>query len=164
MRTITVSANTQSELLALGARVTAPKGTVLFRRGEPSFGVFLVAKGRVGLRLEEKQGKSSWNRTASKGSIVGLPATLAATCYSLTAVTLEQSEVAFINRTVLVEQIKFDPSLGLELICVLGDEVLQTRTILASTPFVIKTRSISPGGTKKSTEELNESGEVCCRQ
>jgi CRP/FNR family transcriptional regulator, polysaccharide utilization system transcription regulator len=138
MRTITVSANTQSELLALGARVTAPKGTVLFRRGEPSFGVFLVAKGRVGLRLDEKQGKSSWNRTASKGSIVGLPATLAATCYSLTAVTLEQAELAFIDRTVLVERIKSDPSLGLELICILGDEVIQMRTIMASTPLTTR--------------------------
>jgi CRP-like cAMP-binding protein len=136
MRTATVSANAQSVLFALGTRVTEPKGTVLFRKGEPSFGVFLVAKGRVGLRLEGKQGKSTWNRIATKGSIVGVPATLAGTRYSLTAVTLEQSEVAFINRTALVERIKNDPGLGLELICILGDEVVQTRTILAATPSI----------------------------
>lgn len=132
MRAPTVSISTQSELLVLGNKVTKPKGTVLFRRGEPAFGVFLITKGRVGLRLGDQEEECSWNRVAGKGSIVGLPASLAAGCYSLTAVTLGESELAFLDRTTLVDLIQTNSSLSLELICLLGDEVLQTRSKLKS--------------------------------
>ena len=126
-----VSGTAQSHLLAIARRVTKSKGAVLFRNGEPAFGVFLVRKGSVGLRLEAEEGNALWDRTATRDSIIGLPSTLAGGSYSLTAVALEESELAFIERQALIELIKSDPGLGLELMHVLGDEVLQAR--LAST-------------------------------
>ena len=112
-----------------------PKGAVLFRRDEPAFGIFLVRKGSVSLRLESaEEGKPILDRTASEDSIVGLPGTLSGGRYSLTAVTLEESELAFIDRLALIELIKDDPLLGLELMRALGEEVLQMRTTLISAP------------------------------
>jgi CRP-like cAMP-binding protein len=55
----------------------------------------------------------------------------------LTAVTLEESELAFVERLALIELVKGDPSIGLELMCALGEEVLQMRAILASTPAAV---------------------------
>jgi CRP-like cAMP-binding protein len=54
--------------------------------------------------------------------------------YSLTAVTLKESELAFIDRQALLDHIKDDPGLGLELVRALGEEVLHMRTILAPAP------------------------------
>ena len=51
-----VSGTAQSHLLAMAQRVTKSKDAVLFRSGEPAFGVFLVRKGSVGLRLEARRG------------------------------------------------------------------------------------------------------------
>jgi len=85
------------QLLALSAKKTMPKGAVLFRRGEPAFGVFLVIKGRVSLRLEGQHGAVLWERTVTPDSIIGLPGTLVGGRHSLTAQTLEETELAFVK-------------------------------------------------------------------
>ena len=134
MRVAPVSQTVRSQLLSVARRRTEPKGAVLFRRNEPAFGIFLICKGSVGLRLEGKQGKSVWGRTATAHSIVGLPATLSGDRYSLTAVTLEKSDLAFVDRSALLELIKGDTRVGLDLMRALGDEVVRMRGILASKP------------------------------
>jgi len=134
MRVAQVSQAVQSQLLAKARRVREPKGAVLFRRDEPAFGIFLVRKGSISLRLECDKGKVLLDRTAKRNSIVGLPATLAGERYSLSAVTLEESQLAFVDRLALIELIKDDPSIGLELMRTLGDEVIQMRAMLASAP------------------------------
>jgi len=111
-----------------------PKGFVLFQRDEAAFGIFLVQKGSISLRLESEPGKIILDRAVTRGSIIGLPATLAGGRYSLTAVTREESEVAFVGRNVLIQMVKADPALGLELMRALGDEVLQMRATLVSLP------------------------------
>jgi len=137
MRVAPVSQTAQSQLLANARGVTEPKGAVLFRRGEPAFGIFLVRKGSLSLRLESGDGKALVDRTVTPDSIVGLPATLSGARYSLTAVTLEESELALVDRPALIELVKSDPSIGLELMRALGEEVLQMRAILVSTPTAV---------------------------
>jgi CRP-like cAMP-binding protein len=131
MRVAPVSQTAQSQLLAKARRVPEPKGAVLFRRDEPAFGIFLVRKGSISLRLESEEGKAILDRTVTRDSIVGLPATLSGGRYRLTAVTLEESELAFVDRLALIKLIKGDPSIGLELMRALGEELLQMRAILA---------------------------------
>jgi CRP-like cAMP-binding protein len=143
MRVAPVSQTVQSQLLAKARRVPEPKGAVLYRRDEPAFGIFLVRKGSISLRLESEEGKAILDRTVTRDSIVGLPATLSGGRYSLTAETLEESELAFVDRLALIELIKGDPSIGLELIRALGEELLQMRRILAQHPRRSKA-SITP--------------------
>jgi CRP-like cAMP-binding protein len=134
MRVAPVSKTVQSHLLAAARPLTEPKGTVVFRRDDPAFGVFLIQKGSVSLRLETGEGKAILVRKATRDSIIGLPSTLSGGRYSLTAVTLEKSELALIERPALLELIKRDPSLGLELLRALGEEVAEMRAVLASQP------------------------------
>jgi CRP-like cAMP-binding protein len=114
-----------------------PKGAVLFRRDEPAFGIFLIRKGSLSLRLESTEGRAILDRTVTRDSIVGLPGTLSGGRYSLTAVTLEESELALVDRLALIEIIKGDPSIGLELTRALGEEVLQMRATLVSAPAAV---------------------------
>jgi CRP-like cAMP-binding protein len=132
MRVATASQTAYSHLLAKARPVQEPKGAVLFRRNEPAFGIFLVKKGRISLRLESDEGTAILDRTLTRDSIVGLPATLSGGRYSLTAVTLEESELAFVDRVALIEMIRAEPNIGLELMRSLGEEVIQMRTTLAA--------------------------------
>ncbi|MFI5114870.1 MAG: Crp/Fnr family transcriptional regulator [Terriglobales bacterium] len=134
MRVATVSKTVQSHLLAAARPVTEPKGAVLFHRDDPAFGIFLVRKGSISLRLESGEGRAILVRTVKPGSIIGLPATLSGGRYSLTAVTREKSELALIDRPTLLALIKGNPNLGLELLRALGEEVAQMRAVLASQP------------------------------
>jgi CRP-like cAMP-binding protein len=137
------SPTVQSALLAKATLRTELKGTVLFRRGDPSFGVFLLRKGSVGLQLESR-GKAILDRTVTPGAVIGLPATLSGDHYSLTASTLEKSELAFVGCQDLLELMNSSPSVGVEVVHALGEEVVQMREILAATP------NGHPKGTSKS--------------
>jgi len=128
------SQTVQSQLLAKAILRKEPRGAVLFRRGEPSLGVFLVRSGSISLRLESKEGEAILDRTVRCNSVVGLPATLSGGRYSLTAVTLEESELAFVGREALLELVGSNPAIGFEILHTLGEEVVQMREVLASTP------------------------------
>src|SRR5260370_3380842 len=134
MRVAPVSKTVQSHLLAAARPLTESKGAVVFRRDDPAFGVFLIQKGSISLRLETGEGKAILVRKATRDSIIGLPSTLSGGRYSLTAVTLEKSELALIERPALLELIQRDPSLGLELLRALGGGVAEMRAVLASQP------------------------------
>ena len=134
MRVAPVSQEVLNQLVAPAVRTTEPKDAVLFRRDEPAFGIFVVLKGSVSLRLESVSGTAIIDRTVTPDSIIGLPAALSGGRYSLTAVTLEESELACLNLQALFELIKTDPKVGMEVMHALGDEVHQMRAILASEP------------------------------
>lgn len=166
MRVAAVSQAAQSQLLSKALLMTERKGAVLFRRGEPAFGIFLLRQGSISLRLESGEGNSILERTVTPDSIVGLPSTLSGGRYSLTAVTLEESELAFVNRQTLTELIKADPQIGLELMRALGEEILQMRATIVSAPAsgslaprtagattarCVSTRTAAPSGTPPST-------------
>jgi CRP/FNR family transcriptional regulator len=136
MRVASVSSEIQSRLLAIAHRVSEPAGAILFRRGEPASGIFIILAGHVSLRLESHGENPLWERIVESNSIVGLPGTLTGDRYSLTAVVIEPSELAFIDRSVLQELIKSDPAVGMELIRALSEEIVQMRTVMLDAPKI----------------------------
>ena len=82
----------------------------------------------------ESDGKAIFDRTVLKDDIVGLPSTLAGGRYSLTAVTLEESELAFVESLSVIELMKRESDVSLEVLQALGEEVTRMRDIVASTP------------------------------
>jgi CRP-like cAMP-binding protein len=72
-------------------RFNEPKQTVLFRRGEAAFGMFLVLEGKVSLDFGV-DGSNPLNRAYGPGALVGLPATLTGHNYSMTATVTEDAE------------------------------------------------------------------------
>jgi CRP/FNR family cyclic AMP-dependent transcriptional regulator len=134
MKVAPVFPHIQKALLALSRPRVEPAGAVLFRRNEPSFGIFLVRKGRVSLRLEGEGTAVLVDRRAGPGSIVGLPATLSGSRYSLTAVTLERCKISYIERKTLLAAIRKNAELAMELLQAMSEEVIAMREVLAAAP------------------------------
>jgi CRP-like cAMP-binding protein len=139
MRVAPVSEGVLAKLIAAGNSMAEPAGAVLFRRGEPPFGIFVVRQGSISLRLEGDDGAILIDRVAGADSVIGLPATLSGTRYSLSAVAIETSEVTHVNNQSLFDLIRSDSSVGLELMRALGDEVVQMRSVWAGSATGEKT-------------------------
>lgn len=117
----------QLELRRLSSTLRRQKGTFLFRRGDPGKGVFLIRKGKVGLRLEGGD-KLLPSRVLGPGSILGLPATLADAPYSLTAEVSEDAEVDFVSRSDFLALLAKDAHLCLQALNLLSKEIASLRS------------------------------------
>ena len=73
-------------------RLRKAKETVLFRRGENAFGLFIVLCGAVKLDLGVD---SKFTRSYGRGALLGLPATLTRRPYSMTATVTQDAELGF---------------------------------------------------------------------
>jgi CRP/FNR family cyclic AMP-dependent transcriptional regulator len=87
-----------ARLNAITSSATYPKGAVLFVEGQEARGVFILCNGRVKLLGGSASGKALIFRIAEAGEIIGLPSTLSAKPYELTAETLEPTQANFIGR------------------------------------------------------------------
>ena len=128
-RDITVSQAMKEQLLLLGTIVSKRKGTILFSRGDTAAGVFLVRAGKVLLALD-RINPAFPPRTRGAGSVIGLPAAVGGSPYSLTATVIEDAELAFVPRDELVDCLKQNPSLCFEVMDILSREISGARYAL----------------------------------
>ncbi len=135
---LVVSPIMQDKLLALATLISRPKGTVLFRHGDAVLGAFLIRSGKIQLALEDVDSAFP-PRILGVGSVVGLPATVAGSPYSLTAQVVEDAELAFVPRALLVGYLQSDPQLCFEVMDMLSGEISETRSALKRTS-VLRTR------------------------
>jgi CRP-like cAMP-binding protein len=96
--------------------------TVLFRRGDPPSGVYVILRGSVVLDVHDRV-----YRTAQQDSIIGLPAIFSGQPYSLTAIAAEDCELGFIARETIFEFVRSNPSLAIHLLEILAAEVEMLR-------------------------------------
>ena len=101
-----------------------PALTVLFRRGDPVTGVFLIRSGTVALLLPNVPEPPI---IAGPGTLLGIPAAMCNRPYSLTAETLEPVETGFIAREQFVAIVRQHPDLCLVLIETLAEALSETR-------------------------------------
>jgi len=87
-----------AEMDSISSSSVYPKGTILFVEGQEPRGVFIVCNGRLKLTTSSSQGKSVIVRVAEPGEVIGLPATMSAKPYDLTAEALEPVQANFIRR------------------------------------------------------------------
>ncbi len=120
--TFTIPSDIQNELEALASTQREQPNAVLFQRGEPARGVYLIRRGTVDLSLDDRR-----HRRAGHGWILGLPATFSGEPYSLTAKTLESCEFAFIPREKVIEFVRLNPALAIHLLEILASEVSAVR-------------------------------------
>jgi len=126
-----VSQAMKDQLLHLGTIVSKRKGTVLFTRGDAVTGVFLIRGGKILLTLD-RINLAFPPRTLGAGSVVGLPAAVGDTPYSLTATVIEDAELAFVPREALVDCLRQNPALCFEVMDILSREISGTRHALKS--------------------------------
>ena len=125
-RDLVVSPAMQEEFLRLADVIFKAKGTILFRHGDACSGLYLIRKGRVSLALDGANCAFP-PRLLGAGSVVGLPATVAGSPYSLTAQVIDDAELAFVPREAVVECLRQNPQLCFEVMDMLSGEISGTR-------------------------------------
>ena len=132
-----ISEDVRSVLDRLAAPVTHPKNTIIFTQGEPPVGVYVIRKGSV--RLTVKAGDSEIvMRVAQPGSVLGLPGVLSNKPYSLTAKAVQPCEMGFVPAEKLVQLVRENPELGLQVLQLLSEEVRAARGAMANTRQTVK--------------------------
>ncbi len=124
----------QQALEKLATPLVKKKGTVLFRQGQKAKGVFLLLGGRATLSVRAKSGGIVAPRTVGPGCVLGLPANICGKPYSLTAETLEDCDLAYVEREKVVKLLRKDGQLCLHAVEILGRELATLRNDLANAP------------------------------
>lgn len=75
-----------------------PRGTILFRQGQPARGIFVLCQGRAKLSVCSESGSQLTLRLAGPGEVLGLSAALVGGPHEMTAELLENAQVAEIKR------------------------------------------------------------------
>jgi CRP/FNR family transcriptional regulator len=117
----------KAELERRATIVSKANGTILFRRGDPVSGVYLIRGGRVSLGLD---GATSVYppRILGPGAIAGLPAAVSGNAYSLTAKVVEDSELAFVPRDAFLECLRTNQLLCFQIMDMLSGEISGIRS------------------------------------
>jgi CRP-like cAMP-binding protein len=123
-----VSHELKSSLEAAGSRQHCPTAQVLFQEDGDSQGVYLVSAGKVRMSVRNLP---DLNRDFAAGSLLGLPSTFTGHPYSLTAVTLTESEVVHVPRNEFLALMRAQPGLCKEATEILGREVTFIQAALA---------------------------------
>ncbi len=126
MSNVELSPDLQKQLTAIAMPISASAGKVLFHEGDPVRGAFLIRSGKVKLSLNG--GSTAYpERALGSGSIVGLPATVSGEPYSLTAEVVQDCDLYFVTRTSLLNLLRRNPSVGYEIVRILGNEIFLMR-------------------------------------
>ena len=120
----------KQRLTETGSRMHFGQGDFLFQRGDEVRGVFLILSGQVRLGLD---GESSAfpSRDLGPGAILGLPATLSDSPYSLTAQANAKTEVVYLPGAAMLDLLRTNSKLCLEVMNLLSEELAETRNALA---------------------------------
>jgi CRP-like cAMP-binding protein len=103
-------------------KIHKPRFTVLFRRGEKAFGMFVVLSGSVTLDFGEDFPLA---RSYGPGALVGLPATITRRAYSMTATVTEDAALSFWSPEALESLLRDHPELCHQLLAILGERVIE---------------------------------------
>jgi|SRR5208283_2205538 len=107
-------------------KVCKPRFSVLFRRGEKAFGMFVVLSGKVTLDFEVD---SPLARSYGSGALLGLPATVTRRSYSMTATVTEDAELGFLTAEALDSLLHERPALCQQLLAILAERVIENNEL-----------------------------------
>ena len=129
MTLLLVQPELQQHLIEAGSRQRYRRKDFLFHRGDPVGGVFLILSGEVRLGLDKNPANFP-SRDFGPGTVLGLPATLSDSPYSLTAEVIGDAEVSYICRSDMLERLRQNSKLSFEVMNLLSEELAGTRNAL----------------------------------
>ncbi|MBV9085941.1 MAG: Crp/Fnr family transcriptional regulator [Acidobacteriaceae bacterium] len=130
------SASKLREVIArLGIRSTRRRGECLFPSGKTPTGVYLSVSGRVAVLLE--RGERAVSQVVGPGTLVGLPAIITGRWFSITAEALDDAEVIFVERQVLLGTLSRDDDLSIQALNDLGRQFEQVRRALQTAKHAV---------------------------
>lgn len=115
----------REELAGLGRPCDVQAGKIIFSKGEPSQGVFLIERGRVALSAGDDPTRIT--RIAEAGSLLGLPATVTGRSYSLTAEAVASTSFILVGSAEFKQLLRKNPTLCYSVIGMLAEEIAALR-------------------------------------
>ncbi|MGH9643836.1 MAG: Crp/Fnr family transcriptional regulator [Terriglobales bacterium] len=100
-----------------------PRGTVLFREGQPARSVFILCSGRVRLTVCSESGRRMTLRNAYPGEVLGLSAVLSGAEYEVTAEVMEAVQVAQIRRRDLLHFLRERGDICMQVVRLLSEDL-----------------------------------------
>jgi CRP-like cAMP-binding protein len=95
---------------------TYKKGQTLFVQGNHPYGLYCISHGNIKLTKVGPDGKESIVRVITGGDILGHRSLFTEDNYTATATAMEDTEVCFIDKKYIVQLIKDNPSVALNII------------------------------------------------
>jgi CRP-like cAMP-binding protein len=99
-----------------------PKSTVLFRCGEEAFGMFVIFSGKVSIDFGVDSPQAL---TYGAGALLGVPATLTRSKYTMTATVTEDAELGFCSPEGLESVLHDRPDICRELLTILAKRMAE---------------------------------------
>lgn len=114
-----------TELRRAAKLVARRKGATLFRQGGRPRGAFLLSKGSARLWMYSDRGEAISFHLIKAPCVLGLPATVSGHTYNFTAVLTEASEVARLERPVILKVLHKHQGLALCVVDILSRGVAE---------------------------------------
>jgi CRP-like cAMP-binding protein len=108
------------------------KGQTIFFQGNPPFGLYCIAQGKIKVSKIGNDGKESIVRIAGPGDVLGHRSLFSKECYSATATVIEDAAICFLDKNYIYGALKADPSIALNLIRKLSKDMGAAETRNAS--------------------------------
>lgn len=102
---------------------TYKKGNTIFFQGNPPFGLYCINTGKIKISKVGNDGKESIIRIAQPGDVLGHRSLFSNENYSATATTLEDAAICFIDKKYIYKAIQEQPTIALQLIQKLSQEM-----------------------------------------
>lgn len=106
------------------------RGQSLFHEGGPAHSLFILHTGRVRVFRTWSTGEEQVLRILGPGEIIGFRPIFADETYGASADALEESSLCIVPRTAVIERIRQDPELALELLAKLSRELRISEDLL----------------------------------
>lgn len=108
------------------------KGQTIFFQGNPPFGLYCIASGKIKVSKIGNDGKESIVRIAGPGDILGHRSLFCKENYTATATVIEDASVCFLDKNYIYSSIKNDPEIALKVIEKLSKDMGQAEERNAS--------------------------------
>jgi CRP-like cAMP-binding protein len=107
--------------------VDCSEDRVLFCQGDDPVGVYIVHCGSISITMRTLDGEAVLAMTAEPNSLLGLPAVVSHSNYSLSATAKQGAEVSFVPRDQFATMMLTEPGLAVLILKVLAAEVRTAR-------------------------------------
>jgi CRP-like cAMP-binding protein len=108
------------------------KGQTIFFQGNPPFGLYCIAQGKIKVSKVGNDGKESIIRIAGPGDVLGHRSLFSKENYSATATVIEDAAICFLDKNYIYGALKTDPTIALNLIQKLSKDMGAAETRNAS--------------------------------
>jgi CRP-like cAMP-binding protein len=92
------------------------KGQTIFFQGNPPFGLYCIASGKIKVSKVGNDGKESIVRIAGPGDVLGHRSLFSKENYSATATVIEDAAICFLDKNYIYSALKNDPTIALNMI------------------------------------------------